>query len=94
MHVHVAGRDQRHRELAAEISSLLQPAPVVARVQELHGHPEAAFEALLEPTPRSRIGGVIRKARQPQQQAMRLQAIGDVVALSGIRPWEPRGALD
>ena len=51
--------------------------------------PRAAFEALLEPTPRSRIGGVIRKARQPQQQAMRLQAIGDVV---GPKRYSPLGA--
>src|SRR5688572_28292022 len=47
VHVNVAGRDQRHGELASQGSGCLHPAPVVALVQELDGHPQAPFETLL-----------------------------------------------
>jgi EAL domain-containing protein (putative c-di-GMP-specific phosphodiesterase class I) len=72
VHVNVAGSDQRHAELDAQRFGFLEPWPIVARVQQLDGHPEPAVETLLEPAPETSALLLRSGFRQPEQQAARL----------------------
>ncbi len=67
VHVHVARRDERQAELAAELREHREPAAILPGGQELDRDPQPLREQAGEP---ARVGDVGRGTGQPEREAV------------------------
>ena len=98
MHQHVARGDQRHAELAPRGPPFREESPIVAAAQQLRREPNAAAEALREPTAVrvQRLALDAMLVRNPENYAARIrEAVGEILAACEIRAFlrrAPRSA--